>query len=588
MPQINLCVRIPQCTGPVFALFSKKEVAAIYRALYRKYRPLTFDDVIGQEPIVTTLKNQVETGKLSHAYLFTGSRGTGKTTCSKILAKAINCPNVKDGQPCGVCDICTGIDEDSITDVVELDAASNNGVDNIRALREEANFVPTRCKKRVYIIDEVHMLSPSAFNALLKIMEEPPEHVVFILATTELHKLPVTILSRCQRFDFARITAEQIAGRLAVIAEREGVQLDEDARFLLAKLADGGMRDALSLLDKCASTGERVSLQMVKDLCGVADKSYLFDLFDCLLDRDLGRAIALLDDLFAHSVDMGRLAQELLSHGRDLMLCKVMEDFDTLVLCPPDDRQRYVEQAARIPQGEMMGWMARLMKGADAVGRAASPRIAMEMLLVEITAAADQPVAPQVTAIKVAAVKPSAAPQAKPAPRPAPEPVREEREEEVPLPDAPPPAEGTGWQEPAVLAPASPQIPEAAPQRPAAVAPPVGAAPQPLAEWPQVLEALANHNRLAAAALANSRAYLSGDLVLIASENATFLKMMRENARTKADIRAAVSEVTGKTCRLGPYREPEGEAAPTEGGSQKLDQLIARAQAQGIDVTIKE
>ena len=174
------------------------------RQLYRKYRPLTFDDVIGQEPIVTTLKNQVETGKLSHAYLFTGSRGTGKTTCSKILAKAINCPNVKDGQPCGVCDICTGIDEDSITDVVELDAASNNGVDNIRALREEANFVPTRCKKRVYIIDEVHMLSPSAFNALLKIMEEPPEHVVFILATTELHKLPVTILSRCQRFDFAR------------------------------------------------------------------------------------------------------------------------------------------------------------------------------------------------------------------------------------------------------------------------------------------------------------------------------------------------------------------------------------------------
>ena len=236
-----------------------------------------------------------------------------------------------------------------------------------------------------------------------------------------------------------------------------------------------------------------------------------------------------------------------------------------------------------------MGWMARLMKGADAVGRAASPRIAMEMLLVEITAAANQPAAPQVTAVRVSAAKPAAAPQAKPVARPAPEPAREEREEEVPLPDAPPPAEDAGWQEPAAPAPAAPPVPEAVSEKPvAAAAPAAGAAPQPLAEWPQVLDALANHNRLAAAALANSRAYLSGDLVLIASENATFLKMMRENARTKADIRAAVSEVTGKTCRLGPYREPEDEAAPTEGGGQKLDQLIARAQAQGIDVTIKE
>ena len=221
----------------------------MYLALYRKWRPKTFDDVISQEHITTTLKREIVSGKTAHSYLFTGSRGTGKTTCAKILAMAVNCPHTVDGNPCMECEICKGIEDGSILDVQEIDAASNNGVDDVRLLREEANYLPAQCKYRVYIIDETHMLSTSAFNALLKIMEEPPEHVKFILATTEVHKVPATVLSRCQRFDFGRIKTEDIAKRVLYIAEHESFSVTEEAAFLVARLADGGMRDALSILD---------------------------------------------------------------------------------------------------------------------------------------------------------------------------------------------------------------------------------------------------------------------------------------------------------------------------------------------------
>ena len=255
----------------------------MYRALYRKWRPKTFSDVVGQAGITAALQNQITHDKVGHAYLFTGTRGTGKTSCAKIFAKAVNCPHRTGADPCCECEICKGIDNGSVMDVVEIDAASNNGVDNIRDLRDETAYTPSQCTYKVYIIDEVHMLSTAAFNALLKIMEEPPAHVIFILATTEIHKVPATILSRCQRYDFMRIKPQDIEARLLYVAGQEGIQLAQDAAELISRLADGAMRDALSILDTCAGVGGEVTQQLVRRMAGVTDKSYLFDISDAVL-----------------------------------------------------------------------------------------------------------------------------------------------------------------------------------------------------------------------------------------------------------------------------------------------------------------
>ena len=272
----------------------------MYQALYRKYRPKTFDDVVGQEHITETLKKQVETGRLSRAYLFIGTRGTGKTTCAKILAKAVNCEHPVNGNPCNQCAACRGIDDGSILDVVELDAASNNGVDNVRALRDEAVFSPANVRKRVYIIDEVHMLSLSAFNALLKIIEEPPEHLLFILATTELHKVPATILSRCQRFAFRRIVPEDIVGRLNDIAYQESIELEPDAASFLARLADGGLRDAVSLLDQCASAAQgAVTVDEACKVLGLAGARQTAALMEAVGRHDAAAALSILNTQYA-------------------------------------------------------------------------------------------------------------------------------------------------------------------------------------------------------------------------------------------------------------------------------------------------
>ena len=265
----------------------------MYQALYRKWRPKTFSDVVGQEHVTETLQRQVAEGRLSHAYLFTGTRGTGKTTCAKILAKAVNCEHPENGNPCNKCQSCLGIESGGFLDVMELDAASNNGVDHVRALRDEAIYSPAQVKKRVYIIDEVHMLSIAAFNALLKILEEPPEHLMFILATTELHKVPATILSRCQRFAFRRILPREIVGRLNYIAEQEGIDLRPDGAELLAHIADGALRDALSLLDQCAAAGGTIDSAAVLDALGLAGNLQTAQLMDCVLRRDTKAALPL-------------------------------------------------------------------------------------------------------------------------------------------------------------------------------------------------------------------------------------------------------------------------------------------------------
>jgi DNA polymerase-3 subunit gamma/tau len=295
----------------------------LYQALYRKWRPRTFDEVVGQAHITETLKRQILSGRLSHAYLFVGTRGTGKTSCAKILSKAINCEHPENGNPCNKCSSCKGIDHGSILDVLELDAASNNGVDNVRALREEAVYTPAAVKKRVYIIDEVHMLSTPAFNALLKILEEPPEHLVFILATTEIHKVPATILSRCQRYSFKRIRPEQIAEQLKSVAFNEGFTLSEDAAMLLSRMADGSMRDALSLLDQCASE-DMIDLPRVLSAIGLAGGAETVRLLSAVADNDTGSALHIIDELHAGGKDMVAVLEELLTLIRDVLLAKLM------------------------------------------------------------------------------------------------------------------------------------------------------------------------------------------------------------------------------------------------------------------------
>ena len=292
----------------------------MYQALYRKWRPKTFADVVGQEHITETLQRQVAEGRLSHAYLFTGTRGTGKTTCAKILARAVNCEHPENGNPCNRCPSCLGIESGRFLDVVELDAASNNGVDSVRALRDEAIYSPAQVKKRVYIIDEVHMLSTPAFNALLKILEEPPEHLMFILATTELHKVPATILSRCQRFSFRRIQPKDIVGRLNYIAQQENIDLKDDGAALLARLSDGALRDALSLLDQCAAVGGAIDAPAVLDALGLAGNVQTAQLMSLILTRDARGALALLGRLYDGSKDVGAVLGELSALSRELLI----------------------------------------------------------------------------------------------------------------------------------------------------------------------------------------------------------------------------------------------------------------------------
>lgn len=319
----------------------------MYQALYRKYRPKVFADVYGQEHVTSTLVNEIKENRISHAYLFTGSRGTGKTTCAKILAKAVNCENSKDGEPCNECEVCKGLDAGTIYDVVEIDAASNNGVDNIRDLREEANYTPSRGKYRVYIIDEVHMLSQGAFNALLKTLEEPPAHVIFILATTEVHKLPATILSRCQRFDFKRIQPETMAKRLMQVAGYENLDLTQEAAILISRIADGGMRDALSILDQCAGRNEKIDENLVSKVAGIAGRESIYKLSEAVCSKNSGEALNVIAELHQNSYDMERLCVEMINHFRNLLIVKTVNKSRELIICTDDEYKTVLQIAEK-------------------------------------------------------------------------------------------------------------------------------------------------------------------------------------------------------------------------------------------------
>lgn len=356
----------------------------MYLALYRKYRPKTFDDVISQEHITTTLKNQITNGTTAHAYLFTGSRGTGKTTCAKILAMAMNCRSPRNGNPCLECESCREIADGSVTDIVEMDAASNNGVDDVRALRDEVAYTPVSCKYRVYIIDEVHMLSISAFNALLKTLEEPPPHVKFILATTELHKVPATIVSRCQRMEFRRIDIHDSARRLLDVAAKEGAELDEDAAELISRLSDGGMRDALSVLDRCLSADGRITTDVVREYAGVADNRHLFRFTDMIADGDASGCISLLAELHARSKDIARIVDELSMTFRDLMLYKTIPNASGLLSAMPCDHAEIARLADKFSLEDILRCLTLLQQCADSIGKTRQRRTAAEMCLVRM------------------------------------------------------------------------------------------------------------------------------------------------------------------------------------------------------------
>ena len=356
----------------------------MYQALYRKWRPKTFSDVVGQEHVTETLQRQVAEGRLSHAYLFTGTRGTGKTTCAKILAKAVNCEHPENGNPCNKCSSCLGIESGGFLDVMELDAASNNGVDHVRALRDEAIYSPAQVKKSVYIIDEVHMLSIAAFNALLKILEEPPEHLMFILATTELHKVPATILSRCQRFAFRRILPREIVGRLNYIAEQEGIDLRPDGAELLAHIADGALRDALSLLDQCAAAGGTIDSAAVLDALGLAGNLQTAQLMDCVLRRDTKAALLLLHRLYGSGKDVGAVLGELSALARDLLISKTAPEGGAALLTGGYDGQTMGSLLRQADSARLIAICTTLQRAAADMNVSVNRRTDAELCLLKL------------------------------------------------------------------------------------------------------------------------------------------------------------------------------------------------------------
>lgn len=356
----------------------------MYQVLYRKYRPKNFSDVYGQDHVISTLKNEIKEDRISHAYLFTGSRGTGKTTCAKILAKAVNCENSDNGEPCNECEVCRGLDGGTIYDVVEIDAASNNGVDNIRDLREEANYTPSRGRYRVYIIDEVHMLSTGAFNALLKTLEEPPAHVIFILATTEVHKLPATILSRCQRFDFKRIQPETMAVRLNEVAELEGMSLDPDAAVLIARIADGALRDGLSILDQCGSRSKNIDSALVSQVAGLAGREVLYRLTDCVSRKNSSSAMEIISELYQNSYDMERLCVEMINHFRNFLIVKTVKKSRELIVCTDDEYNATVDSAKQFTLENVIFGLDLFQNTLTSIKAGANSRIEMEMSFIKL------------------------------------------------------------------------------------------------------------------------------------------------------------------------------------------------------------
>ncbi len=546
----------------------------MHKSLYRKYRPQAFFDVVGQEHITATLKNEIISGKVAHAYLFTGTRGTGKTSCAKIFAKAINCKNPKNGNPCNECEICKGIASGEIMDIIEIDAASNNGVDDVRELREDVIYSPSVSNYKVYIIDEVHMLSTAAFNALLKTLEEPPAHVIFILATTEINKVPTTVLSRCQRFDFRRLTVKEISARLSDICRLEGIEADADAVTQIARLGDGSVRDAISILDQCAGAGERLTRDYVDAMTQSTGKETLFELYGAVAASDYASVISTLASLYYSSKDFTRLTEDLIAFLRDLMVVKETGGGEELVICSEVDMKKFAELAKRFSFDDILRFMEILQGTLEKMPRAVNKRISVELAFLKMIRGCDDGVkekdftwqSPAPAAVKSAPAPVKSAAEEPPfTPDPAPEKASEKAPEpkaekdEKAEPDFPPfdydKEPEPPFEESVAEAPAE----EKAAEEKSTAEDVISAGFYD--RWNEIVSKLKEHHKMSLwSLLIGSSAVRSGDKLIIKTKNAALIEMLG-NVATVNEIASAAKEVTGEALYAvaddGAKKEPD-------------------------------
>ncbi|HBM99405.1 MAG TPA: DNA polymerase III subunit gamma/tau [Ruminococcus sp.] len=569
----------------------------MYQVLYRKWRPQTFDDVSGQEHITTTLQNEVSSGRLNHAYLFTGSRGTGKTTCAKILSKAANCLNPQNGNPCGECEICKGIDNGSVLDVVEMDAASNRGIADVRSIIDEVQFKPANpnCKYRVYIVDEVHMLTSEAFNALLKTLEEPPEHVIFILATTEVHKLPQTILSRCQRFDFHRIPTRVIADRLLYVAQQEDVVLADSAAVLIASVADGALRDALSLLDRCIAMSTNIDDEVVRNAAGLARKTYLYDLAAAVINKNTEKSLDIIDRLYAESKDMSRLCEELLSHFRALMLIKSVRNPRDILVMSDEEFEEAQTQADYLSLADIVYYMDVLSRSYQRMGHGTGDRTEFEMAMVKLSSAELDGTTEALTA-RLTALEKAVKRGIKVSTEPLATPVRQAEQSGETITVTKQPVKEKSGQVDDIEEPKQETAQEHKPAPVTKPAPKVTSQPavnssanleeiyrnaKPFPEWVDVVGNLKDISRAIAAAFAGSSAYVSGNYLLIDTSNEMAFELLRQGKR-REEVKKIILETTGRAYSLGPYKRVSKE-------EKKEDSLeVFKKSLEGTGVEIIE
>ena len=570
----------------------------MYQALYRKWRPKLFSDVVGQDHVTKTLQNEIKLNRIGHAYLFIGSRGTGKTSCAKIFAKAVNCLENVDGNPCGQCEICDEIEKSKIMDIVELDAASNNGVNDIREICDSANFTPAKAKFRVYIIDEVHMLSQGAFNALLKTLEEPPSHVIFILATTEAHKIPATILSRCQRFEFNKIKPEIIKNRLLYIAEKENIELSEKAASIIARLSDGAMRDALTILDKCMGVTGNITEDEVTNIVGIENSANLFHLAESIIDQKIDKVFEIVESLNKGSKNFSNICEEMINLFRNLMILKSVDNSGDLLSISSEDYEKLKFLAEKVSIDKIIYILDELSSSLNKMSKVINPKIEFEMCFVKLCSPEmnvsiydlkkridkleatltgknfeslknEEKTKDEVNKIKGKLPKISNK-------------VKEENSKEaVAIEEIIKPSnEGLDLKtEPEEKK--QNNLNNSEPKNQNSMQEILEKA-ELMKDWPKVLEVLKNYSPTVSLAFKNSKAYLSDPFVLIDSDNEVAFELLRKSSQ-RDKMRLAIREVTGKSYKLGPYKKEKKIEAKID----PLAELADEAKKLGINVTTK-